>query len=137
MNRGTLKALDGLVALWCTLWICVGAWTGYEVWQLGALSDTVAESGYAIDEAGQALQSLGKLPVVGETTGSLGDQIRENAAEIVESAGEAETSIRRLGVLLGLLAAVVPTVPLLAVYLPIRTGRVSLNPRRDPGPSKT
>lgn len=106
----------GLVGLWCALWLVVGVWTGYEVWQLSSLSATVGDSGRALDEAGQALESVGQVPVVGDTTEELGTRIRTNAADIVRSAGQAGESIRRLSVLLGLTIAVVPTVPVVVGY---------------------
>lgn len=114
----------GLVGLWCALWLVVGVWTGYEVWQLSTLSRTVADSGRALDEAGAALQSLGSVPVVGDTTEEVGTQVRGNAEEIVRSAGQAQESVRRLSVLLGLTISVVPTVPVVVGYrLVTRTSR--------------
>ena len=99
------------VALWCALWAVVGAWTGYEMWQLAGLSDTVADTGRTLGEAGQALQSLGAVPVVGDTTERLGTAVRADAREIVASAGNAGEAVRRLAVLLGVTIALVPTVP--------------------------
>ena len=105
-----------LVALWCALWLVVAVWVAYEVWQLSALSQTVAVSGRSLDEAGSALQSLGQVPVVGDTTDRFGGQIRQNAAEIVTSAEDAGHGVRRLSVLLGLTIAIVPSVPVLVLY---------------------
>lgn len=117
---------NGLVGMWCALWLVVGAWTGYEVWQLSSLGGTVAGSGRALDSAGQALQSLGKVPVVGDTTAELGDEVRANAADIVVDARAAGASTRRLAVLLGLTIALVPSVPVLAVHVAVRRGRLVL-----------
>lgn len=115
---------QALVALWCALWLVVGVWTGYETWQLSELSDTVAVTGQTLDEAGSALESLGSVPVVGETSAQLGSQVRQNAAEIVDSAGAAGSSVRRLSVLLGFTIALVPSAPVLVVHrmLGRRTG---------------
>lgn len=109
-----------VLALWCALWLVVGVWTGYEVWQLSELSDTVAVTGRTLDEAGSALESLGGVPVVGEATAELGSQVRRDAAEIVESAGSAGSSVRRLSLLLGFSIALIPSVPVLVVHRMLR-----------------
>jgi hypothetical protein len=104
-------SFDGLVAVWCALWLVVGAWTGYEVWQLSDLAETVEVTGRSLDEAGIALESLAEVPVVGGGTAELGSRVRADAREIVVSADQATGSIRRLSVLLGLVIALVPSVP--------------------------
>lgn len=108
------------VALWCALWLVIGAWTAYEMWQLAGLSDTVADTGRTLGEAGQALESLGSVPVVGDATERLGTAVRADATDIVASARDAGESVRRLSVLLGLTVALVPTVPVLAVRRGLR-----------------
>ena len=104
-----------LVALWCALWLVVGVWTAYEMWQLAGLSDTVADTGRTLGEAGEALQSLGSVPVVGETTERLGTAVRADARDIVTSAGNAGEAVRRLSVLLGVTIVLVPTVPVVVL----------------------
>lgn len=118
MTAPTQRRLDrrggpwpGLLATWCVLWVLIGGWTAYEVWQLASLSSTVADSGRTLDQAGRALQSLGSVPVVGDQTGQLGDRVRANAANVVASAGHARTATHRLSILLGLSIAFIPSVP--------------------------
>ena len=120
--RGDLY--KGLIATWCALWLVVGGWTGYELWQLSDLGPTVADSGRALDSAGTALESLGSVPVVGDSTAELGSEVRANAEKIVADAIEARASIRRLAVLLGLTVALVPSVPVLAAYATLRRRRL-------------
>ena len=132
MSGSTAKSGDvvrGLVATWVVLWLVVGAWVGYEVWQLSDLGTTVAESGRALDAAGSGLQSLGDVPVVGDQTAQVGDQVRANADGIVAAAGEARSGARRLSVLLGLAVALVPSVPVLAVHLALRRGLLAAGVR--------
>lgn len=124
-RRPSGDVLAGLVATWVVLWLVVGAWTGYELWQLGDLGATVADSGRALDAAGTGLQSLEGIPVVGEQTAELGEQVRSNAQDIVAGAGEAQSRTRRLAVLLGLTVALVPSVPVLAVHLALRRGLIA------------
>lgn len=126
---GSGDVVRGLVATWVVMWLVVGAWTGYELWQLADLGATVAESGRALDAAGSGLQSLGSLPVVGEDTAALGDQVRSNAEDIVAAAGNAQSGARRLAVLLGLAVALVPSLPVLFAHLALRRGVVAAAPR--------
>jgi len=117
---------DGLLLLWCVFWLVVGGLVGRAVWQLTAVGDTVSRSGMAIDDAGEALQSLGDLPFVGESTGRLGDEVRARAADVVASAAEAQDDVRRLAILTGGAVALLPTAPVLALVVPAR-----LRARRD------
>jgi hypothetical protein len=112
---------SGAVATWCALWLVVGGWSGYELWQLGDLGGAVAETGRSLGAAGDALQGLGGTPLVGERTEEIGAQVTSSSAEIVREAEGARGSLRQLAVLLGLTVALVPSVP--AVVLLAASGR--------------
>ena len=99
------------MAAWCALWLVVGVWTGYELWQLGELGGAVAETGRALGSAGDALEGLGGTPLVGDQTEELGAQVKQSSADIVTQAQGAQGSLRQLAVLLGLAVALVPSVP--------------------------
>ena len=118
----------GAVVGWCVLWLVVGVWTGVELWQLGELGGAVAETGRALGSAGDALEGLGRTPLVGERTEELGAQVTGSAADIVTQAEGARGSLRQLAVLLGLTISLVPTVP--AVALLVLSRRTEL---RAPG----
>ena len=128
----TYRTLDALLAFWCVFWVVVGVLTGRAVWRLTELGDTLERSGVAIDEAGQALEGLGELPVVGDTTGEVGGEVRARAQDVVASARQARDDVQRLAFLLGGAVALLPTAPLLAVYLPgrLRFGRDVADVRR-------
>ena len=113
------RMLDGLVLSWCALCVVLGAWVGRELWQLAELGETLARSGTALDSSGRALQELRDLPIIGETPGRIGDEVRRTAEEVVAQGLEARASGRRLAVLLGLTVALLPLTPAL-LYLPVR-----------------
>ena len=113
--RATGARWPAAVAAWCALWLVVGVWTGYELWQLGELGGAVAESGRSLGNAGEALQSLGSVQLVGDRTGELGAQVSRSSADIVTQARGAQGSLRQLAVLLGLTVSLVPTVPAVAL----------------------
>jgi hypothetical protein len=125
-DESTVRLLDGMVAFWLVLWLVVGAWSGYTIWQVSALGDTVTKSGRALDSAGNALQSVGEVPIVGDGPGALGDEIVVTAADITTRGQEIKSDLRRLSLLLGLSIVLMPTTPVLGLYLPLRAAR-----RRD------
>ena len=123
---GQASRWSGAVAAWCALWLVVGVWTGYELWQLGELGGAVAETGRALGSAGDALQGLGSTPLVGDRTEELGAQVTSSSADIVTEAEGAQGSLRQLAVLLGLTVSLVPSVP--AVALLVLSGRRGQRP---------
>jgi len=139
VDAATVRVLDAVALLWCAVWLVLAVWIGAQVWQLADLGTTLASTGRALDDSGRALQELRDLPVIGNAPGSIGDSIRENAADIVARGGETRDSTRRLAVLVGVGAFLLPLTPVL-LYVPVRVGarrdrrRVrTLVDRLDPG----
>lgn len=116
--------IDAAVSVWVALWLVIGVWTGVEVWRLSELTETVAESGVALDEAGEGLESLRRVPIVGNDAADLGTRVRQNGVDIVADADQARGSFRRLAVLLGVTIVFVPTVPVVAMRRVLRHASV-------------
>lgn len=125
VNNRVLRLLDGIVVLWVVLWLVMGAATGIEIWRLTRLSDTAEVSARAVDRAGEALQFIGDLPLVGETPKALGVDVRAAAAEIQASAVQTRADVRRLSILLGLSIFAIPVTPVVGLYVPLRLRRRS------------
>jgi hypothetical protein len=115
-----LRRWDLVVMLWVGVWLVAGLLTWNELWQLTALSDSVVDSGNALRSAGKALQDVSQTPFVGGRLRELGDQVSVTAAGVVHSGQTAESSIRRLSVLVGAAVALGPSGPVLVAYLPSR-----------------
>ena len=114
------------LAIWAAFWIGIAAYTAYEVAALRALSHTVVKAGAATESTGQALAAIGHLPFVGGRIASLAAQAVAAGASAQASGAATGTTIDQLAVLLGIAIGLIPTVPLLALYLPLR-----LSWRRD------
>ncbi|MDN5764762.1 MAG: hypothetical protein L0H78_02960 [Humibacillus sp.] len=119
-DADSVRTWDGVVAFWVVFWLVVGALAGWQIWNLGALSTGVVDSGRALGTAGKALQDISGLPVIGERTGELGQQVVTSGASIVAGGQEAATSTRVLAILLGFTIGFGPLGPVLFVYLPGR-----------------
>lgn len=120
-SRSQLHLVDGLVLFWCIFWVVLGVWVGHEIWQLSRLGDTLAQSGHALDDSGRALQELRNVPVIGSTPGTIGDEVRKTAADVVIRGRQAQANGQQLAILLGLTVALLPITPAL-LYLPVRLG---------------
>lgn len=118
-----IKTWDGIVLFWVALWIVIGVVVGVTMWSLSGLSESAVQSGRALDNAGQALEGLARIPVIGEGPSDFGVQVRETATGIIKNGQEAGDSIKVLAVLLGLTIAIVPNVPVGGFYLPFRLRR--------------
>ncbi len=74
----------------------LGVLIGYEVRRLTSVSESAEASALAADRAGEALQSLRELPLVGEDAGELGDEVRAAAAEVLANAADSRATVNRL-----------------------------------------
>jgi hypothetical protein len=122
-DESTVRLLDGLVVFWVVLWLVIGGWSGYTIWQVSELGDTVTTSGEALDSAGKALESVGEVPVVGDRPAELGQEVVATADDIAARGQEVKSQLRQLSLLLGLSIMLMPTTPVVGLYLPLRWAR--------------
>lgn len=122
-DETTVRTLDGLVVAWIVLWLVVGGWFAYSTWHLADLGDTVTTSGGAIESTGRALESLAGVPVVGDKPAELGAEVAATGAEVSTRGQEVKAQLRQTAVLLGIAIAVMPTTPIVGLYLPLRLAR--------------
>jgi hypothetical protein len=115
-----MRWLNLALAAWAGLWIGLGAWIGYEVNALRTLSDTVVKAGAAVQTTGDALETVARLPLLGSGIRPLASQVRDAGVSAQASGRSSRGTIDRLAVLLGLAVGLVPTVPVLALYVPLR-----------------
>lgn len=117
---GRRRTLDVALLIWAAVWVWVGIWVAREVQGLAELSETVRRSGIALQSAGDLLAGLGTLPIVGDELRGPADAVREAGRRAVESARASERNARQVGTLLGVSIAVIPSLPLLILYVPQR-----------------
>jgi hypothetical protein len=123
--------LDVLLVAWTLAWIAVGSVVASEVRGLASLSDTVGEVGVAAQRTGDAIAGLSGLPLLGDAVGGrvqdAARAVRAAGEDAVASAASSRSSARTVGTLLGVCIALIPTLPVLLLYVP---GRVSAERER-------
>jgi hypothetical protein len=122
LSARAMRWLNMGLAIWAAFWIGTAAYTAYEVASLRTLSHTVVKAGAATESTGHALTVISHLPFVGGRIGDLAAQAIAAGASARSSGASTATTIDHLAVLFGIAIALVPTVPLLALYLPLLLG---------------
>ncbi|UTI63030.1 hypothetical protein NBH00_16890 [Paraconexibacter antarcticus] len=121
LPRGrALVAVDVLIAAWVVLWIVLGLAIAGEVRGLRQLSTTVGRVGVALEQTGSTVDGLSGVPLVGDRIGRTGRDISAAGDSAVASGRHSRRSIHNLSWMLGLFLAVIPSAPVLALYLPAR-----------------
>jgi hypothetical protein len=115
-----IHALDVAVVLWVAGWIVLAVLVGREVRNLRELSDTVVLAGVAVEDTGDLLATLDDVPFIGGRVGDVAKEVREAGASARESGRESRDSTDDLSVLLALSIGLIPTLPLLGLYAPLR-----------------
>lgn len=111
------RPLDLVLVAWTALCIALGIWVGAEVRSLTQLSDTVTSGGRALDQTSAALGELRAIPIVGPRLEAMQVSVHTAAVNAKASGASSRSTIEDLSVLLAVAIALVPTVPVIAVYL--------------------
>lgn len=112
--------LDVAIVLWAVVWVFMGLRVADEVRGLSELSTTVIDVGVAVESAGVAIGSLSEVPFAGDRVAKPSAEVRAAGRSAIASGRSSRDSIRDLSTLLGVAVAVIPTAPLLFIYLPLR-----------------
>jgi hypothetical protein len=115
-----IHALDVAVVLWVAGWIVLAIFVGREVRDLRELSDTVVLAGVAVEDTGELLATLDNVPFIGGQVRGVAQEVQEAGASARQSGRESRDSTEDLSVLLALSIGLIPTLPLLGLYAPLR-----------------
>jgi hypothetical protein len=115
-----IRALDLAVAVWIVAWVVLALLVGREVRDLRQLSDTVVVAGIAVEETGDLVESLGSVPFVGGRVGEVANRVRAAGRSAQASGRDSRDSTENLSILLALSIGLIPTLPLLGLYAPLR-----------------
>lgn len=115
-----VRPLDVVLAVWVAVWI----WAALEVRDAArGITQTTArieQVGAAVEETGQAIERLGELPIVGGDVAEVGRTVQQQGREASAAAREGRRSGVRLANLLAAAVGLIPTLPVLLLYVPRR-----------------
>jgi len=117
LSRTFVVLLGVFTVAWIVAWILVGVWTHDEVQTLRRLSGTVVTSGRAVKQTGDALQGLGGIPFVGADVARVGRQVSTAGVSAQRSGRQSRNAVASLANLLGVSIALIPSVPMLALFI--------------------
>lgn len=121
-----VRIYDAALVTWALLWVVIAVLVAQDVRGLTDLSDTVVTSARALDQTAEALttveKTLNDIPFVPEIRDieDLRRAVAATARDARVSARSSREHVERLSLLLGFSIALAPTLPVLAVYLPLR-----------------
>lgn len=116
----TIRALDIGVVVWAIVWLALAVITALEVRSLRQLSTTLVRSSDVLADTADVLASIEDIPVVGSRVKDVQASVRTAAESTRQSGIDSRDNIKDLSVLLGLLIFLVPLLPVLFLYLPLR-----------------
>lgn len=128
-SRAFVLLLGVFVVVWTVVWIVVGIRVQHEVQTLRQLSTTVITTGGAVKQTGDALQSLGSIPFVGADVARVGRQVSAAGVDARRSGRSSRSAVGSLGTLLGVSIALVPSIPMIVLFLVT----LRLTARPEPG----
>ena len=77
-------------------------------------------AGVAVEQTGGLVRTLGNVPFLGDRVSKVADQVEAAGRSAQVTGRDSRDSTENLSVLLALSIALIPTLPLLALYLPLR-----------------
>ena len=119
----TLRRWDLATAVYVLASLAVGAAAGWQIWSLAELHRALLEAADALTLTARAVGLVGEVPVVGDGADQLAGSITDTAVQLRTNALTVRTQVHALAVVVGVAIALLPTVPLVAVYLPLRVAR--------------
>jgi hypothetical protein len=112
---------DVALALWAAIWIALAIAVVQNTRDVAQLGGTVSQTGAAVSDVGGVIDSI---PLVPSDVSGASESVQQAGASAEVSGNDGEDAANRLGIYLGIAIAVIPSVPLIGLYLPIRFSRI-------------
>jgi hypothetical protein len=123
LPQRSVFAIDLLVVLWTVAWLVLGIAVGTFVERLSAVGDGLQNTGRAIGRAGDAIDQLSDVPLVGGGFATVAQEIQGMGRDTVQNGRSIEDDVDSLALLIGAGLALGPTLPILALWVPPRVSR--------------
>ncbi|MGI8580467.1 MAG: hypothetical protein ACR2K9_07990 [Solirubrobacteraceae bacterium] len=122
-NRRGLSRVDLTVIAWVLVCAFLGLKAGQGIASLSDVGDDVRAIGHAVHETGDAIGSI-DVPLVGGGITAAGQSVSKAGADVERRGRETHSKITRTAWLVGLAITLLPTLPLLGLYVPLRRRRI-------------
>jgi hypothetical protein len=113
---------DALVLLWVVVWLLAAITAGRALDKVSEVTKSAEGAGGAIVRTGESIRDV-DVPVAGRVFEEPGSKVIEAGEAAQAQARETESDIHTAAVLFGLAVWLVPTLPLLFTYGPVRLHR--------------
>jgi hypothetical protein len=120
MSHRLSRTIDIVLLAWLLLWCAIGYTLGRTVNELSRLSDGVIGAGEGVSDAAGALDGLADLPLIGGGIQDIAEQIDAVGRGTVQKGEASKDTIFNVSLLIGLVVALGPTLPLIVIWLVIR-----------------
>lgn len=112
--------LDVLVIGWVLLCLTLGITVAKRINHLGALGDGLVSAGDSVSGVGDWISGLQDTPLIGGSIGSIADRVDALGASTAQQGRNGKDAVWRAALWIGILLTLLPTVPVLAVWIPVR-----------------
>ncbi len=119
-DKRLIRLLDVAVVAWAVIWLALAVVTAMEVRSLRQLSTTLVRSSDVLADTADVLAAIEDIPVVGSRVEDVQSSVRTAAESTRESGFQSRDNIKDLSILLGVLIFLVPLLPVVFLYLPLR-----------------
>lgn len=120
MSHRTSRTIDVILVLWLLLWCAIGSTLGRTVNELNGLSDGVIGAGEGVSNAAGALGDFAQVPLIGDGIGAIADEIDSIGQTTAQKGETSKDAIFNVALLIGLVIALGPTLPFIAIWLVVR-----------------
>jgi hypothetical protein len=122
-SRRTVQWCDVAAVVATALFAALGVLAGAHVAALAELHGAMLEAARALDLTARAVALVSDVPFIGDDAGRLADSVRETANSVRASATTVQDELQALGLVVGVVIAAIPVIPLVLLYVPLRLVR--------------
>jgi hypothetical protein len=119
-SHRTVRIIDIGLIIWLLVCLALGVAVTKRLNRLGTLGDGVISAGNGVNDAASALNGLRDTPLIGGTIGSIADKIVGIGDSTIAAGNTGKEAIWRAALTVGILLTLLPTLPLILIWLPIR-----------------
>ena len=122
MHPRRRRVADALVVAWVLVWAFAGYTAGRALDKVSEVTRSAEGASAAVVRTGESIRDV-DVPVVGPVFKDAGSAVIRAGRDAQAQARDSGHTVRRASILLGLAIWLVPTLPLLVLYAPVRLVR--------------